>query len=205
MALSILMISVDFIQKKKTIPFILTVLLAASFHKTALVFLPAYFLTKIELNKKTFSIFMASAGALILSKGFIINIINQVIYKDYTPEKYADGGYSMLFLLLIAFIILYIFHDKLIQKKQSNFLFINMFMIAILIQIMALEIGTLFRVTQFYFFPMITLLPDGLQLEIFNPKIMKLLRYCVIIFFITYFVYCTFVHKGFQPYYFIFQ
>lgn len=205
MALSILMISIDFIQKKKPIPFILTVLLAASFHKTALIFLPAYFLSKIKLNKKTFIIFITGASILFLSKGFLINMINKIIYQDYNPEEYASGGYSMLVILLVAFIILYIFRDKLIEKNKNNFLFINMFMMAILIQTMALEIGTLFRVTQFYFFPMITLLPDGLQLKIFDTKVMKILRYCVIIFFIVYFVYSALTYKNFKPYSFIFE
>ena len=52
-AISIICISYDYIREQKLFKFLVTVILAALFHKSAIFFIPAYAISKIKLNKKS--------------------------------------------------------------------------------------------------------------------------------------------------------
>ena len=47
----IVFISYDYIRQRKLLKFLIAVVLAGLFHKSALIFLPAYFLYKIKISK----------------------------------------------------------------------------------------------------------------------------------------------------------
>lgn len=204
-ALSIIMLSIKYIKQHRPWNFILTVFIAGLFHKTAFVFLPVYFLYNFKLDKNKIAVIYSSYLVLFLVRGYIVNFVTKYIYSTYTPELYSNGGEKMLLLLLgIATIFVY-FKDDFIKKHRVNQLYINMLLVGVYFQIFALEIGTLNRVVQYFIFPMIVLIPSFFELNKYNNKVKNIVKYSIILFFITYFCYIILFGKNFAEYYLIFS
>lgn len=100
LACSIFILGYDFLRKKKLVPYLLITLLAASFHKTALIMIPIYFLVHITLTKEIiigYSVLVVT-GFLLSDK--ILNIITQFIFTEYADTKYILQGFSLRFMLV---------------------------------------------------------------------------------------------------------
>ena len=89
LAISILLLSIKYIKQKKFKKFILVVLVATSFHYSAIIFLIAYMVNYINFNKKRLiylTIFCCGIGIFNLNSYFL-----NLLYKlpDYTPISIA--------------------------------------------------------------------------------------------------------------------
>jgi hypothetical protein len=108
-AASILLISVDAINKKKLIRFLFLVFIAFTFHRSAMIFLPLYFLSKIKFNKSVFiggfAIYALEFVALVtVAKNLI-----QAVLVAFGKSSYSISGFSLtnLTLLLIASLLFF--------------------------------------------------------------------------------------------------
>jgi hypothetical protein len=199
------MLSIRYIKQHRPKEFVITVIIAGLFHKTAFIFLPVYFLYNLDLDEMKTKIILISYVVLFFLRGVIVKLVTNFIYSNYTAEEYSAGGEKMLLLLLILFGILLYFKNDFIKKHKVNNLYINMFTISIYIQIFALEIGTLNRVVQYFIFPLMILIPSFFELNIYDEKKTKIIRYAVIALFALFFCYTVLTGKNFNEYYFIFS
>lgn len=132
-AVAILVNSYTFIKDKKPIKFVLTVLLASLFHKTAIVFLIVYLFNYIKINKKTMII-----GGLIFLVSQIIGIelltrIGSKIYPSYFPKSpsFTTNGIKQAAVILVYWLIGIFIYYKYVDKnkrKEYNSLSIIIFM-----------------------------------------------------------------------------
>lgn len=88
LAVAICIFSFYFILKRKLIPFLLLVVLAFSFHKTALIFTPLYFLYGINSGKKMWYLFITGLIVLLISFRMIVLIMAEEVggYSSYIEE-----------------------------------------------------------------------------------------------------------------------
>lgn len=115
--------SFRYITKRKLFPFIVCIFIALGFHKTAIVFIPAYWLATIPMNSKR--IFWAVAISILLSPfevyrlagGLITSIMPQDISMGYTG--YVDDTHygtarasSTMDIVNIIIITIMIIYDK---------------------------------------------------------------------------------------------
>lgn len=189
LAISILLLSTRFIKSKDFRKFILLVLLATLFHKTAIVFSIVYFIPYIKLTKEKINYFCIGALILFLIKNPLIDFFTSVFYSQY--ENYMDTsgtGYTTLFLffgLLIG--IIYIFKNFKLSEK-NNQLFIGMLMITIPLQILATTQGLIARLTLYFSISILILIPNVLENEKNeNFKNVLYFFYYVSLFFFYYF------------------
>lgn len=89
-AVLILLFSLKYLYKKRLIPFIIIVILGASFHTSALVFLVVPFLLKIQLNQKRTIIIFLIALLLYFSRVPII------FYREWIPMIFANINLDFL-------------------------------------------------------------------------------------------------------------
>ena len=131
-AVSITLFSFPFIRDKKPLPFVLVVLLAAAFHKSALFFLPAYPCFWIRTEKP---FFMAASLILLVLVFLLCKPLYSIVQRLFPayPITYT-GAYNFFFLLTAIYLASLVFQDK---NNIVEIGYRNLFYIACLIQIAA--------------------------------------------------------------------
>lgn len=128
-AISITMLSMYWIEKKKPIPFILTILLAWLFHKSAILFLiayPMYYVNLTDLQKLIFALLIPVVFVL---KGPLFAVLSKILKDNAEAETTGAGTLFIIFTAIyIALLLLNNYHNK----KQNEL--INLFYIACLCQ-----------------------------------------------------------------------
>jgi len=183
-AMSICLLSIEFIKEKKLFKFLLTVFLATTFHKTSIVFFPFYFIANRVPNWKNnlFSIiamiFFANFARIITDIG---NVIFDMDYGGYIGNKY--GGLVPILIYTITIILSFIYSNK-IKNKGS----LNMLVIGLTIYLMRYTTLALERISFFYTSAVIVQLPNAINVEK-DEKIKYLLNILSIVLSIILFVY----------------
>ncbi|MGN0977628.1 MAG: EpsG family protein, partial [Faecousia sp.] len=114
-AMAILTFSYRFIRERKFVPFLLVVLLAMTFHKTAIVYLGLYVLYNIPINAKLLIAFGIVSAILGIFGRPIIEFGIAVIYPRYTNfTRESEGGETLLALLWVITLLSYwLFRDRM--------------------------------------------------------------------------------------------
>lgn len=102
------------IPQKKPIKFVLLVLLAMMFHKTAAIFLPMYLLRKVKINWTYFGIFLFFGIALYIFRRPFIALLNEFA-TNYIWETNEVGGKNQF-----LFILLMILSTMFMQKELTE-------------------------------------------------------------------------------------
>lgn len=97
-ALAFCLFSIKYIEKRKLFPFLITVLIGVQFHKSVVVFLPAYFIYSLRLSTKQIFIivgifFVISFAAINVLKDYLLSISYLLgdVFED-KAESYMDRG-----------------------------------------------------------------------------------------------------------------
>lgn len=103
-ATAFLYFSIPFLQRRNFILFLVFVLTATMFHKTALIFVILYPLTKIKISKKSISIVFISAGIIsFLGKNFFMFLTEKMgMYESYLSGKYFNYEENIAVYLILA-------------------------------------------------------------------------------------------------------
>ena len=90
-AIGIVFLSYRFILDRKLIPFTLLILLAMSFHLTAIIFFPAYFLFHVQIGRREFVFVLLLTALLFIYRTPLFRLIYR-IYKGSTPTIEYTGA-----------------------------------------------------------------------------------------------------------------
>lgn len=88
-AFSIIWISLKYVIERKLFKFILFVLIASTFHKSAIICLPIYFIATKKITLKYFMFFMWTLIVAFVFKGEIVNLITRYVYSNYDLTKFS--------------------------------------------------------------------------------------------------------------------
>ena len=150
LALAVCLASIYFIFQRKLVPFLLCICIAFLFHKSALLFIPAYFFNR-DFSIKTYTIFIIVAIAISFSG--IMKLLPEGIVLLLFPEEYSSyaavvdislyskilGIVRKLIWIIFAF---YLLHKQVRPKGFS--LFFNLYFISVIGYL--LLNGTLFQI-----------------------------------------------------------
>ena len=183
-AMYICWLSIPFIVKRSFAKFLLINLLAFSFHKTTLVFIPVYFLFNIKFTNKFYAVAFITVGILYLLLLPLMTTLTALLsLNDYT-EADVSGGY--VFLLFMAFC--FIFCAYVFKKNTDSYvhIFMHMLFFAFLLQILATQFNILTRIIGFFKISLIVLLPATVYSPMFR-KSHLLMLFLFVMLFIFYF------------------
>lgn len=111
-AMAIVALATPYLINKNFLKYALIILLASSFHKSALIMLLFYFIIhlKFKIEFKTLVVFL---GSLLLS-GISVEYLaaTNEKYSSYTEVSENPGGYLTLFLYFCISVFLYVFYKK---------------------------------------------------------------------------------------------
>ena len=185
-AFSIVLMSLKYIQERKLFKFIITIIIASTFHKTAIIFIPAYWMVKNRITPKSICIFLETFIFLYIVKGPILMFITKYMYSTYDVSTTA-GGYTMLVLLFGIFIFFTLIRNKNAEVDKNNDIWFNMLMISILIQSLASTQGNIARLTMYYSYSLLFLIPNEVH-NIENSKQRILVKTIVYVLLLCFFI-----------------
>lgn len=207
-ALAIVLFSYKFICDKKFGKFAITILIAALFHKTALLVLILYpICNKIKFSNKNYILIILVGICSIVFKDFIIYILRDVLgmwslqHGIYSiGEKFPLGGIAVLLVILIVSAELI----KYFKVKDENLnCLLNFSTIAILIFSFSNIIVEAYRFSLYFSIFNVLLLSNALySFKDINEKFYKIGIVVIEVVFILYFLFRSINNVGINPYVF---
>lgn len=146
--------------ERKTFKFVLIVLLAAFFHKTALIMLLIYpLLSKrvTELKKWIKIVYLIGVGSIVAIGGKVIAILYH--RNDYTLDLNRGHGYSLLLFYIGIFLIVYCFIQRISQRDKLLYEY-DVAISSIYVQIIATSISIFTRMLKYTTPYLFVLIPD---------------------------------------------
>ena len=148
-AMSLILLAFDAMMEKKLIRYLLAVAFATLYHFPAIVFLPAYWLVK--LNPRAYLLFLVAGFAVVyLWRDQIVSFITQFYYEDRVfegEERFLTGKVIvMLALVLISYIRRPPSKEDLVYSASLQFV-----AIATVIQLFSVYNNVFERLADYYF------------------------------------------------------
>lgn len=157
-AIGITILAIELIKKKKLFWFLTIIGLASLFHKTALFFIPAYFIATRDVTLKNLIIYIFSFTIIYLSAEFFLLKVAEILDFNYGIEATNNGQIFFIIVLLIT-VFSFLNRDSIVQQSNkpididnANIIFINLNFISLLLWTIRLISRTAERVT-FYYMP----------------------------------------------------
>lgn len=112
-----------FVKDKKKIPFLLTVMLACSFHKSAVILLLLYPIYHVNITKKWMWGIVPLIGFVMLRRDLLMDLIFQLAGDEYS-YKYSyltgsSGQMGLMILFLLISVYCYVILDENIAGKEE--------------------------------------------------------------------------------------
>lgn len=162
-AATICLFAYSFLKKRKFVPFCLMVVLASTFHLSALFFLPFYWILNWKVNVKRFVFFTLALVPIYLYSTQVAQFLTQYLFRSYAGyigSRYWTGlGISYAIFPTIYWGSVLLCKDRLLKKDGDNRFFINSAFYVFLLYWFGTKHMILERFSIYLFFPAIVLLP----------------------------------------------
>lgn len=160
-AMAFLLFAFSSADQKKALTFVMLVLIASMFHQTAIAFLIVYPFVGKQQNSLYFVCMLAISLFILLAGEVVIDFLTSLSdrYADY--ESNGGSGISYLFMLiLIECFIGYVWK----RHGSMTGAFHHSFTIGIVVQLLALRLSVLTRLTRYFVLSSTILLPNSLAM-----------------------------------------
>lgn len=158
-ALGLCYISMEFIERKKFIPFLCLVLFACCFHFTAIIFILAYFMYHVRISDKARWLTLLIFPVVYVIRVPLFTVLS-LIFKDNAVITQTNAVTMMMVFFFIYIFILFLCHGK--WDKRTNG-YMNIFMCACLCMIFSGIYSTAIRIGYYFSFSLVLLLPLALS------------------------------------------
>ena len=203
-AIGILMISYNYVIKKKFWKFVLLVFCATLFHKTALVFAIIYPLSFIKyITKNMIIIYSALSSIFILFGSQITDVLQNIFYAGYELDRSGDIGLSIFINIVILLTLMYFKHSFQKNNEDANLLII-ISALTILFNILGIYMDLFSRVMLYFKVFYIISIPNMVA-SIINDNTRHLLSISIIVLFSLFYLYSLFTSTMFDTLPFIFS
>lgn len=164
LALAILLRSLKYIEEKQLFRFVFLVIVASTFHISALSFIIVYPLSLLKINR-VYLITMITLGVSVylLADKIIIYLLNFFGYQQHFSSIGTSSGGGMI-VMLIMFAIAALYVRKVAIQKHDDFdLYIHLIFIGILLNILAIDFALAGRSMIYFTIHNIILIPKILD------------------------------------------
>lgn len=176
-ALAFVMLAYFPLREKKLLQFLLLVVIATCFHKSAAVFIIAYPFCRLGLNKKTIFLYLVLiVSLLVFGNGLIRNFAMEVSVYDGRFAGYALTEKSLSYAGLIQFSLFFLLVLKNLKAFQAQdkdaSLLITLLLLAMVFQSFAIFIAEMFRIAMYFSIFLVILVPR--LLKTYPPETKKI-------------------------------
>lgn len=145
-------VGIKFIEERKLLKFLLTAVLAAMIHKSALCFIPFYFMSKIKINKITLALYWIAIVCSLIFRYQLLTFLQEIVGYDYYGDYSTAGAGTFMYLLIMIAMLVTVYH-KVILRYSDEWVTapaINALMIACFFSPLLLINPNMMRVVQYY-------------------------------------------------------
>lgn len=158
-----------FISTNKPGKYFFTIVVACLFHVSAIIMMPAYFILKYDFKCSYYLIVSSLFGVLTLVQTKVLSWIVQTFLPSYygRHEMFRNlklDRWNAIMLLLILFLCA-IYYGRVRQQQEYNRIFINGLFIYAILFFLGRWIIEFNRFGYYFFFPVISLIPNMLDCE----------------------------------------
>ena len=155
-AMAILTFSYKYIKERRFAPFILLVLIAMMFHRTAAIFILAYFIEGVSINKASVFFSTPLSIAIGLLGGKILGILNR--FARISEGGNFNGGVSMLIVLWLCEIATFVcFKGRIPERLEFYF---KLVFLAAFLQPIAFTFSNWARIVAYFSISLSIFLPN---------------------------------------------
>lgn len=182
------------LKQNKNILFFILIFLAFSMHKSAIVFLAAWPITKIQFKKSYIKYFVVLCILFFILGRVILGLImnSGLVQSYYEDSEYLEGGKIAPVILLLMDIFIFLFYINTGGYKQ-NFVKNNissdiawMLMCSILCSIIGLYFAMMVRVA--WYFKLFQLIAIPYAVSRYTPKSRIVILFFVVLLFFIYYI-----------------
>lgn len=163
LAIAIVLFAIPSLFERRLISYVLICLLASTFHTSALVMIPFYFILNNNLNiiVKTIILFFVS----LLGVSQIINYISSTNerYESYNVSGELGGIYTFLFYMIIWVVVLVFNYKSELRENNTFKKFSEIYILGVIIVAPVLFLGLNpsgpLRILNYFTFPLIIIIP----------------------------------------------
>jgi hypothetical protein len=169
MAVAITLFAVPFLQKRRLAAYLLIILLAALFHKSALIMIPFYFINLIPVSWYTLPVYTLVTAVAYLLSGKVVAFVTRFWYSGYgEPDGEVISAFPFPFTIsmAIAFALLFGGYKRLRSLNRSYYIYVNYAFFALFFVLMGTRIAILDRFSSYFD----AILPVALPLLIQEPE-----------------------------------
>lgn len=171
LALSVLLLGYPLLRQKRLLPRLLylpVILLACSFHKTAIVMLPILLLCAFPLTKPLALFYGGAALLLYFTSRQILDFVTQYVFSSYRGSIYLEVGFGLHFLIVPTLIFLFVVaipwvRRTVIQNNPDGLLLVNMVLYSTLIWLFITRHFVLERFSLYVYIYAILAIPAALE------------------------------------------
>lgn len=201
-AITICLLSYEKVKKKQFIRFLIIVLIAFSFHKSAIFFLLTYFFANRKLQRNHIPLYLAGFTLIAFFNEWLFSIGGEVFDLAYGIEN-VGNGYFMFSIVALVTIMSFIAMEKLIAHNVNNIYLIQINVITMAMWVLRLFSRTAERPSLF-FMPFTFLLIDQIMEVIDDMRVQQVVKLFSTVFLGVYFIY-RLKGVGLIPYTFFWQ
>lgn len=179
LAMCICLWALEMCKQRKLVKFLLIVALASTFHASALVFVPIYFICFKELNKKSLGLFTLYLGISIICLPILMNLVNLAINDSYSAGEGSNSG-GIVAILIYGAILAFALISR--SHRQENFpLFVCMAVAGLTCMILRRTTSEIIeRVSFYYAFSQMALVSNSIRNIVKNDRSNTILYHILI-------------------------
>lgn len=147
-ATAFILLSYDFIKKRKMFSFIICVGVACTFHISAIVFLPAYWMNKFNYSRKTLMLITFIITFIIIFNNQITSFILSFSKTEYVVMN--TGGYFLALYIIFLLLLGVVYHKSFIVNNNDNKMLFFMIAAGLALIPIARINPAVFRITYYY-------------------------------------------------------
>ncbi len=160
-ALMVMLFAFRYIEERRFFRFAIFVLLASTFHISAIVMLPFYFILRLPMNRVTLPIALVLSSVIYFKSETILGMVTKVAYKDYrsTSVEIIHGtspGPAIAFLVFL--IICLMLYKPLVRRQPYNALLVNLLYWGTFLELVGIKHAIISRLALFFMTPAVILL-----------------------------------------------
>ena len=193
-AIGICALALLWVIRKKPVAFLLTVLVAMSFLKTAILFLVAYPVYHFKMNKVLRWVTFAVPPAVYFLRYELFALVGRF------SESYAVPDYNNSYRLFAIFYLIYLFCCLFSAENKETSGLKNLYLIACCVQAMSGVHSIIMRAGYYFMTPLVLLLPAVLQ-SMKNKKLAVLFKVAISLCFIAFGLYSIRTEIRAYPYF----
>ena len=160
-AIAITILSLKYVSENRALKFVLVVLLASLFHKSALIFIIVYPITKIKINMKYIMFILFLSILLYFFGSRLVNLLLLLFDEGYTVDSGQGRG---MYLLLTTITMLALIIYGLFDKESELQVMLQLMTIAMMLQILTFNLSIISRAVNYFSIYMIILIPNSISL-----------------------------------------